>query len=105
MLHSVTMFNEAHLGVVICRQNLIDPLLPQQIILKLSRILAASRGWRRVHPFQLLCSFLPRLFLLQSLQFLQLPLLFLFFTKLVEFLLLLKLTDRDISVNGLYVGG
>ena len=81
----------ARLLVLIGRQDLVDPLLAEQVVLQIVGVLAAARGGGGVHPLQLLRSLPARLFLLQALQLLQLALFLLFLAELVEFLLLLEL--------------
>ena len=74
---------EAYLFVLVRCEDLVNSLLPQEIVFQLIRVLTAARGWRRIHPVQLLRPFLPRLLLLHPLQLLQLTLLLLLLTELV----------------------
>ena len=84
-------WRQTHLVVLISREDLINSLLSQQIVLKVVRRRPAPCRWRRVHPLKFLLPFLPRLFLLKPLKFLELSLFFLLLPKLVQFLLLFEL--------------
>lgn len=85
--------NRTNLGIFVSGQDLIHTFLAQQVVLQVVRILTGASRWSSVHPFQLLCSLLPGLFFLKSLELLQLPFLFLFLSQLIQFLLFLELKE------------
>ena len=86
----------AYLLVLISRQNLVDPLLPQQIVLQVIGVLVATGCGGRIHPVQLFLSLLAGLLFLHPLQLLWLPLLLLLLAELIKLLLLLELCTRKL---------
>lgn len=82
---------QLYLFVLGSDQNLVNAFLTQQVIFQVICILTGPRGRCSIHPFQFLFTLFPCLFLLQTLEFLQLAFFFFLFAKLVEFLLFFQL--------------
>ena len=93
---------KTHLLILVSNENLIHPLLSQQVVLQVIGVLVTSCGRGSVHPVQLLLTLLSRLLLLHALKLLQLPLFLFLLPQLVKFLLLFELCDREMINNVLY---
>lgn len=63
-LGGTTKIKATHLLVLVANQNLVNPLLSKKVVLQIVRVLIAPRCRSRVHPFQLVRSFLACLLLL-----------------------------------------